>query len=148
MKLELTKEDTSGHFYCPSYPYYIDKATGRRYADTNLGHGNIRLCSVTPSGEPDMPCSCQEVTIDGKAVSFDYYDYERDVWITKKPSDAPSGLLGEMRQLKLRFSRVAGGRIYFAYIPTGDEWLYFKSWDEVRNYIETRKAKGVANVAV
>ena len=55
-----------------------------------------------------------------------------------------NGLLDEMRRLKLRFSRVAGGRIYFAYIPTGDEWIYFKSWEEVRSYIETRKESEVA----
>jgi len=45
-------------------------------------------------------------------------------------------LLDEMRKFDLRFSRVAGGRIYFAYIPTGDEWVYFKTWDSVCQYIE------------
>lgn len=148
MKLDLVKEDTSGCLYRPSYPYYIDRATGRRYADTNNGHGNIRLCSVTPCGEPDMPCSCKEITIDGKEVTFDYYDYERDVWITKKPSDVSKGLLDQMRQFNLRYSRVAGGRIYFAYIPTGDEWLVFKTWNEVRQYVESRREKEATNVAV
>ena len=54
------------------------------------------------------------------------------------------GLLDEMRDLNLRYTRVAGGRIYFAYIPTGDEWLYFKSWESVRQYVESRKEKDLA----
>lgn len=53
-------------------------------------------------------------------------------------------LLDEMRKFDLRFSRVAGGRIYFAYTKTGDEWIYFKTWDSVRQYIESRKEKDLA----
>lgn len=53
-------------------------------------------------------------------------------------------LLDEMRKFNLRFSRVVGGRIYFAHTQTSEEWIYFKSWDDVREYIETRKRKEVA----
>ena len=50
------------------------------------------------------------------------------------------GLLDEMRVLfNLRFSHVAGGRLFFAHIPTGQVWVYFKSWDDVRESIQTRK---------
>lgn len=47
-------------------------------------------------------------------------------------------ILDHMRDFNLRFSRTAGGRLYFAYIPTGDEWLYFKSWESVVWYIKVR----------
>ena len=52
-------------------------------------------------------------------------------------------MLDEMRNFDFRFSRVAGGRIFFAHIQTGEEF-YFKTWQSVRQYIESRKEKDLA----
>ena len=55
-----------------------------------------------------------------------------------------NGLLDEMRKLNLHYTRVVGGRILFALIPNGTECIYFKSWDEVSEYIKWRNESGVS----
>ena len=56
------------------------------------------------------------------------------------------GLLDAMAALNLKFSRVAGGRIIFAYAKTGDEWIHFKSWGDVRGYVAMRNKSEVKRI--